>query len=122
MRRDRFQKVWDATDNRCRKINKTKGNDYAGDEDAFRNFKEVAARTGQDPLKVWLTYFSKHVMAVETFVQDGQVESEPIEGRIDDCITYLHLLHGMIEERKESPKVPPIENSPQIAPSMQATS
>lgn len=101
MKRTQFNKVWDQTNERCRQINRDKGNDYAGDDDAFRNFKEVAARTGQTPQQTWLTYFSKHVMAIETFIKDGKVESEPIEGRIDDCITYLHLLHGMLKEGDE---------------------
>lgn len=82
-------------------INKKKGNDYAGDEDAFRNFKEVAERSGLTPSQVWSVYFHKHMMAIETFIRDGKVESEAIEERIKDAILYLFLLHGMIQESHE---------------------
>lgn len=103
MKRSDFNQLWEETNARCQGINRTKGNDYAGDEDALRNFKEVAARTGMTPLQCWGVYFSKHIMAIETFISDGKVESEPIGGRIDDCITYLHLLHGLLKEANEEP-------------------
>lgn len=81
-------------------INEKKGKDYAGSEDALKNFKEVAKRTGLTPKEAWLVYFTKHMMAIETFIRNGQVESEPIEERIKDAILYLFLLHGLIEDEK----------------------
>lgn len=80
-------------------LNSTKGSDYSGTEDAFRNFKEGAARLGLHPHQVWAVYCSKHMDAIWTFVKDGGVvKSEPIEGRIDDAILYLFLLRGMVRE------------------------
>lgn len=82
-------------------LNATKGNDYSGSEDAFANFKRNAQRLDMSPHQVWAVYFFKHLDAIETWLRDGQVKSEPIEGRIDDAIMYLFLLKGMILEREQ---------------------
>jgi hypothetical protein len=66
-------------------INKTKGHDYAGEEDALSNFKRNADRLGLTPIQVWGVYFHKHLDAIETYVREGGVASEPIEGRIQDA-------------------------------------
>jgi hypothetical protein len=79
-------------------INDKKGHDYAGDEDALANFKEQAREIDVSVFQVWFTYFHKHWSAVKTFVKEGDVQSEPIEGRIHDCILYLFLLLGLIED------------------------
>jgi cyclopropane fatty-acyl-phospholipid synthase-like methyltransferase len=79
-------------------INKTKGHDYAGEEDALSNFKRNADRLGLTPIQVWGVYFHKHLDAIETYVREGGVPSEPIEGRIQDAILYLYLLRGLISE------------------------
>ena len=79
-------------------LNYTKGNDYAGDEDVFANFKRNAQRLGLQPHEVWGVYFMKHIDAIETYLRTGNLESEPIESRIDDAILYLLLLRGMIED------------------------
>lgn len=102
MKRSDFNKIWDKVIAECTEINRTKGNDYAGDSDALRNFKEVAARTGMTPLQCWGVYWAKHVMAVETRVQNGAVESEPIESRINDIIVYMILLRALLEEENEN--------------------
>lgn len=84
-------------------LNKKKGADYAGDEDALANFKEAAADIGVSPYVIWYVYFHKHLSAVKRFVEKGQVESEPIEGRIDDAILYLFLLRGLIKDEQMKP-------------------
>lgn len=81
-------------------INNTKGSDYAGEADALLNFKRHAAELGLTAEQVWAVYCSKHWDAVMTYVRDGDVKSEPIEGRIDDMILYLFLLRGLVEERR----------------------
>lgn len=84
------------------KLNETKGNDYSGNEDVFANFKRNVQRLGLEPYEVWSVYFFKHLDAIETWLRDGEVKSEPIEGRIDDAILYLLLLRGMISEGEHS--------------------
>jgi hypothetical protein len=53
MTRDQFQQLMTSEYEKIIAINNTKGHDYAGDEDALRNFKEQAAETGITPVQVW---------------------------------------------------------------------
>lgn len=87
-------------------INETKGHDYAGEDDALANFKKDDERirriVANDPtLAKWYIYFDKHYEAVMTFLEEGDVKSEPIEGRIHDAILYLFLLLGLLEEKHD---------------------
>lgn len=81
-------------------INTVKGHDYAGDEDALANFKETAKATGITPEQAWSVFATKHWSAIMTFVREGDVASEPIEGRIHDVILYSFLLLGLIREKE----------------------
>jgi hypothetical protein len=88
-------------------INEAKGHDYAGEEDALANFKKDDERVRRivdnDPtLAKWYIYFDKHYEAVMTFLEEGDVKSEPIEGRIHDAILYLFLLLGLLEEKRDT--------------------
>lgn len=90
---------------RIRAIRETKGREYAGEEDTLADFKEVAAETGVTPLQCWNVYVKKHVRAVDSFIREGEVKSEAIEGRIRDVIVYHLLLLGLIEDlRGEHPR------------------
>ncbi len=99
MQREQFTKLMDETYDVLKGLNQTKGHDYAGDDDALNNFKSAGERVGLDPIQVWGIYFLKHIAAIETFVKEGNVKSEPIEGRIQDAILYLFLLLGLIAEQ-----------------------
>lgn len=94
---------------RCVKLSETKGHDYSGDKDALENFKRNGNRLGLSPLKVLAVYMNKHLDAIDTYIREESVKSEPIEGRIEDAITYLTLLAALISERgpeQPSPKYP----------------
>lgn len=81
-------------------ILKAKGDDYTidqADKDRLFNFKEIATLVGITPQQVWAVYFLKHVFSVLAYIK-GKKESEPIEGRKDDCVNYLHLLEGLIKD------------------------
>lgn len=86
------------------KILDAKGADYTGgqaSEDGNANFKEVARRLSGAPMNemtVWAVYFLKHVMAIETFVKVGRVESEGMEGRFDDLANYANIGRTIFEE------------------------
>ena len=82
-------------------INDAKGQDYAGYDDALKNFKDAAAEMGVSPYTIWFVYFHKHLSAIRTFLREGEVASEPIEGRIHDAILYLFLLLGLIHDMRE---------------------
>jgi hypothetical protein len=89
---EKFQEILD--------LNLSKGHDYAGETDALANFKKAAERLGLTPEQVWAVYGDKHWSAIMTYCREGQVESEPIAGRIIDVILYGFLLLGLIEEKK----------------------
>lgn len=98
MNRHDFLTMMDEDYGAIMEINRTKGNDYAGEEDALLNFKESARRLGLTPEQVWAVYADKHWSAVMTYCRNGRVESEGIEGRLHDAILYCFLLLGLIRE------------------------
>lgn len=101
MKRDDFVAMVDRDFDVIRKINAEKGHDYAGDEDALANFKIQATECGLTPEQVWGVLAGKHWTAVRTFIREGQVASEPIEGRLHDMILYCFLLLGLVREGQE---------------------
>jgi hypothetical protein len=99
MQRDEFISLMQETFTGLVELNTTKGHDYAGDDDALDNFKRHAVSLGLTPEQIWAVYASKHWDAIMTYVREGNVKSEPIQGRIDDCLLYLFLLRGLVAER-----------------------
>ncbi len=119
MRRDDFEVLLREHFDTIVGINQTKGHDYAGDEDALANFKSQAEALGLTPEQVWGVFAGKHWAAVMTFIREGDVASEPIEGRIHDIILYGFLLLGLIEEKKTGlePGVKPnLATAPDLLP------
>lgn len=85
----------------CLSTMKSKGKDYTqGNYDILHNFKTVASEIGVSMERAWAVYFFKHYAALMSYVKMGQVESEPIEGRVKDLIVYLLLFYKMIKERQ----------------------
>ena len=73
--------------------------EYAHDDDnVFANFNRVAHLLEIDRKKVLMTYMLKHVDGIAAFVKGHKSQREDVRGRITDCIVYLMLLWGMIEE------------------------
>ena len=52
----------------------------------------------EDRKKVLMTYMLKHVDGIAAYVKGHKSQRENVTGRITDCIVYLMLLWGMIEE------------------------
>lgn len=102
MDRTEFLELLDKEFGEIRALNVTKGHDYAGDDDALSNFKTMAGQVGQTPEVVWAIYAAKHWSAIMTYCREGQVQSEPIEGRLRDVILYCFLLLGLIEEDRQA--------------------
>lgn len=96
--RAQFREYLDRQFAAIRAINASKGRDYTGEEDALANLRdrpEVGLTGGQ---VLWV-YLDKHLRAIQRYILEGQVESEPIEGRIHDAVLYLLLLGALVEER-----------------------
>ena len=73
--------------------------EYAHDkEDVFANFNRVANLLEEDRKKVLMTYMLKHVDGIAAYVKGHKSQREDVTGRITDCMVYLMLLWGMIEE------------------------
>jgi hypothetical protein len=94
----------------CDRLLTVKGHDYtqgestgSDDHARLKNFYRNAAKLGLPARKVLAVYLAKHLDAIETFLKNGQVESEPIEGRICDAVNYLLLLAKMVrvEQRED---------------------
>ena len=100
MTSDELTQIIDNTFEAIRKLRATKGKDYTrGEADTLSNFKRHAEALDLQPEQIWAVYAGKHWDAIVSYCKRGQVESEPIEGRIDDMLTYLLLLKGLIAER-----------------------
>jgi hypothetical protein len=95
---ERMQEIEEELFEKIRDIRRTKGREYATDEDTLADFKEVAEESGITPLQCWATYVKKHERAIDAYVREGSVKSEAIEGRILDVIVYHLLLLGLIED------------------------
>ena len=73
--------------------------EYAHDsDDVFANFNRVAHLLEEDRKKVLMTYMLKHIDGIAAYVKGHKSQRENVTGRITDCIVYLMLLWGMIEE------------------------
>mgnify|MGYP003132547758 CR=1 FL=1 len=73
--------------------------EYAHDNrDVFANFNRVGSLLDEDRKKVLMTYMLKHVDGIAAYIKGHKSQREDVRGRITDCIVYLMLLWGMIEE------------------------
>ena len=68
------------------------------DEDVFANFNRVATLLKEDRKKVLMTYMLKHIDGIAAYVKGHKSQREDVTGRITDCMVYLMLLWGMVEE------------------------
>ena len=75
-----------------------KGKDYGG-KLANSNFYGVGKDLDLDPKQIWYVYFSKHMCSLKSYLREGKLESEPLEMRLADLITYLFILWSMEEEQ-----------------------
>lgn len=93
---EEFSRYQEMVFDKLRNLGTTKGIEYAGRKDRFANFTAIAAKLDMPRNKVLWVYLEKHLRAIESYMREGQVFSEAIEGRIDDSIMYLILLRGML--------------------------
>lgn len=110
---DQISSILRSTIERIHALILVKGREYSVGDDRLANFKRGAEMTGAHPLQVHLIYMSKHWDAWSTFVKetvsgDGpRPRSEPIEGRLDDIITYAILAKALLAETVSVPKPEP---------------
>ena len=80
-------------------LTRTKGREYANNDDQLANFKRLGTQLGLRPEQVLYVYLAKHLDSIQSFLRHPEQDlSEPIEGRIDDAILYLILLKALLDE------------------------
>ena len=67
-------------------------------DDVFANFNRVSNLLEVDRKKVLMTYMLKHIDGIAAYVKGHKSQREDVTGRITDCMVYLMLLWGMIED------------------------
>jgi len=112
MRRIDFNQLIAKTFESIQELSDRKGHEYSGEDDALSNFKRNATAIKLLPEQVWHVYFAKHYDSICTYIAElnqptQRVLTEPIEGRIDDAITYLLLLKGLVKDREDYKKAGP---------------
>ena len=88
----------------CMSMIRVKNADYSQNEqkgDRIAAFRRISRDIGIPMTKVWAVFCQKHWGAIMRFIKDGHVESEPIDGRINDVINYHVLLGAIIDDVKE---------------------
>ena len=84
----------------CQALREAGQKEYAhSQEDALANFKRVASLSGITQEQVLMTYMYKHIDGISAYIKGHKSQREDVRGRINDCIVYLCLLRGMVEER-----------------------
>ena len=89
---------------KVKRLANSKGKSYASEDDSLANFKRNADRLGLTKYQVWSVYFGKHIDSIFNAIKYNPEkpidESEGLEGRIYDAITYLHILYCLLNEDK----------------------
>lgn len=81
-----------------------KNSDYAGGEDAFRNFKLVEQMGGATVEQGLLTRITDKISRFATFVSRGtlKVEDEKIEDTLIDCAVYCLITILYLREQRHT--------------------
>jgi len=98
MTNDGFYEFYDQLILEEKELLHKKGEDYTDGHDRLSNFKEEGKRLNVSPIQTWAIYAWKHINALEKYVRDGRVASEPVRERVKDLRNYLALGLALIEE------------------------
>jgi hypothetical protein len=60
--------------------------------------KKFAGQVSREQV-LWV-YTTKHLDGIQAYVNGHRSQREGVEGRINDAITYLILLRGMVEDER----------------------
>ena len=105
MKQQEFDVLLANTFNSLSALTKSKGQEYANSSDQLANFRRLASTLDLIPSVILLVYLQKHLDSIFQYVRSissgvAPIESEPIQGRIDDAILYLILLKALISEQE----------------------
>ena len=96
----------------CQSILNGKGEDYAGNDDANRNFKQVGYTLGLTQFQTWAVYFNKHVDAVNNAIKKNpdypERKAESIRESLHDIINYAVIMESLLVDiERETKSTPP---------------
>jgi hypothetical protein len=98
--------VIEAQFERCRRVLKTKADEYAP-VDRLANFKKAAALRNISPRQALAGMLAKHTVSVYDMADDGGFfPMEMWDEKITDHINYLLLLRAIIQEDQVSVDYP----------------
>lgn len=104
MTTEEFDKSIDKLINECLTILRvTKGKDYtATSEDRLVNFKEIAKKSGLEPLQIWQVWTAKHWDAINRAIianpHHPTKKGEPLHENFKDLVVYGMLGNALLEE------------------------
>ncbi len=87
----------------CLNIMRTKGEDYESRGDAFASIKANAERNFLTPERVQMVLLTKHMDAITTWIERGELHSEGIDERIADAVNMLLILYAYIVDEDKLP-------------------
>lgn len=98
-----FEKVVANRISKIHELIKTKGVEYATDDDRFHNFKRSAAILGVSPERALIGMVVKHITSVLDMIdkvdQNYIFNTEMIDQKIGDVIIYFILLEALFLQR-----------------------
>lgn len=89
----------------CIDMLRSKNKDYSQGEqkgDRIAAFRRIARDVDITMKQAWAVFCQKHWGAVMKFVKEGTVESEPIDGRINDIINYMVLFGAIVDDERST--------------------
>lgn len=101
MKLDRFNQILDDTLGQMRKVMTAKREEYAGDYDVLRNFKESAYMEGNTPEDALRGMLLKHWTSIRDLCREEKPDLAKVEEKLGDAQNYLVLLKALLIERTE---------------------
>ncbi len=102
---EQFVRVVEDTRAKCNSVLVTKGKDYSGEDDRYREFKDTANRLGLTEFQVLATYLNKHINSVFRAIKDNPtspvLQAEHISEKIIDIHNYLYFLSGLLDIKEQ---------------------
>ena len=100
MKHSQMHKLMDTILKNIVKIRDEGQKEYAHDENnVFANFERSSRLLDISRDKALMVFLLKHIDGIAAYVKGHKSQREDVRGRITDCIVYLMLLWGMIEEK-----------------------
>jgi len=101
MKKEEFSNKVEQRINLIRQTLLTKHEEYAKDDNVFRNFDEAAGGLSlhSTSAQVLWSYMTKHLVSIKDIVADNKpVKAEVVSEKIGDVINYLILLEAMLNK------------------------